>query len=449
MRSKMKVKLIKISKLFGIFDHEIPLNTIDRITIIHGPNGFGKTALLKIVNSFFSAKYSVLFSTPFSYFSIAFDDESTVKVEQKKEKKEKSGKILTITYLKDKQDLNLNEYLSKSNLSMIDRVIPELDRVGPETWFNMRTGAQLSFQDVLERYPDRLPEGLSFREDPWLKSLRTTVHVSFIETQRLLNVDPVQVDKYRYGMPQGMSLSLAVEKQSENLKEIIKVQLAEYGTLSQSLDRTFPSRLVEAEASSKTVASDLSTLRTQLNELEDKRSNLKQVGLLDKDENPDFQVPEEIDDATRDVLLKVLSVYIKDVQKKLSVFDDIAEKISVLTRIINDRFLYKKLAIDKEKGFIFTMNITDETLPPTALSSGEQHELVLLYELLFNVKPNSLILIDEPELSLHVAWQFEFLKDLSLISRLSNFDTIIATHSPQIIGDRSDLLVRLKGPNTK
>ena len=34
------------------------------------------------------------------------------------------------------------------------------------------------------------------------------------------------------------------------------------------------------------------------------------------------------------------------------------------------------------------------------LSSGEQHELVLAYDLLFKVKEKSLVLIDEPELSL-------------------------------------------------
>jgi predicted ATP-binding protein involved in virulence len=85
-------------------------------------------------------------------------------------------------------------------------------------------------------------------------------------------------------------------------------------------------------------------------------------------------------------------------------------------------------------------------LSPTDLSSGEQHELVMLYELLFKVKPNSLILIDEPELSLHLAWQVQFLKDLQAIIKLADFDVLIATHAPGIIDDRWDLTVELKGP---
>ena len=72
--------------------------------------------------------------------------------------------------------------------------------------------------------------------------------------------------------------------------------------------------------------------------------------------------------------------------------------------------------------------------------------IVLLYELLFVVKPNSLIMIDEPEISLHVAWQLEFLSDLQRITELSEIDVVIATHAPGIINDRMDLTVELSAP---
>ena len=81
------------------------------------------------------------------------------------------------------------------------------------------------------------------------------------------------------------------------------------------------------------------------------------------------------------------------------------------------------------------------------LSSGEQHDLVLLYDLLFGIAKNSLIMVDEPELSLHVAWQEEMLSDLQEMASLSDFRVLLATHSPQIIGDRWDLTSELKGPD--
>ena len=41
----MRITKISVKGLFGMFDHEIPLNQESRITIIHGPNGVGKTVL--------------------------------------------------------------------------------------------------------------------------------------------------------------------------------------------------------------------------------------------------------------------------------------------------------------------------------------------------------------------------------------------------------------------
>ena len=69
-----------------------------------------------------------------------------------------------------------------------------------------------------------------------------------------------------------------------------------------------------------------------------------------------------------------------------------------------------------------------------------------MHELLFRAK-NSVVLIDEPEISLHVAWQTEFLKDLGDMAALSGFHALIATHSPQIISARWDLTVELEGPS--
>ena len=71
---------------------------------------------------------------------------------------------------------------------------------------------------------------------------------------------------------------------------------------------------------------------------------------------------------------------------------------------------------------------------------------MLLYELIFNTRPNNVVLIDEPEISLHVSWQKEFLNDLLRIIELQNFQVIIATHAPSIINDRWDLVYNLDKP---
>jgi predicted ATP-dependent endonuclease of OLD family len=77
------------------------------------------------------------------------------------------------------------------------------------------------------------------------------------------------------------------------------------------------------------------------------------------------------------------------------------------------------------------------------LSSGESKLASLYHLLLFKAKPGSLVLIDEPEASLHVEWQTQFLKDLKKIIELTDIDILIATNSPDIIQNQWDLTVEL------
>ena len=102
----------------------------------------------------------------------------------------------------------------------------------------------------------------------------------------------------------------------------------------------------------------------------------------------------------------------------------------------------KEIRINKSNGV--EVYHQQNKIPIEALSSGEQHQLVLFFELLFEIRSNSLILIDEPELSLHIAWQKNFIGDLMKIIKLNKFDVILATHSPQLISRWSDLVEELQ-----
>jgi predicted ATP-binding protein involved in virulence len=79
----MQIEQISVTGLFGIFDHVIPLNTNDRITIVHGPNGFGKTAMLRLINGFFNSEYSIFWSIPFVNFQILFENGNHIKISKK------------------------------------------------------------------------------------------------------------------------------------------------------------------------------------------------------------------------------------------------------------------------------------------------------------------------------------------------------------------------------
>jgi predicted ATP-binding protein involved in virulence len=450
----MRIQQISVSGLFGIFDHVIPLNMDERITIIHGPNGFGKTAMLRMLDGFFNSRYSVFRTIPFSNFRVAFDDSSSVEIVKTFDAFDKANKINNIVFNLYKPSLEKVSFSLKTiknspdidlPISIWDDIVPGLERVAPRKWVYLPSGETLSLNEVIDRFEDFLPLKVKSREEPnWLENLKNNIHIRLIESQRLLNFVPNRSSRPYEGKP---SMLPTVSAYSDELAQLIQSKLAEYGTTSQSLDRTFPARVVQQQPSPDLTDEQL---RYQLNELEETRSRLIEVGLLDKDENSDFQIqPQAIDESTKNIL----SVYVEDVEKKLSVFNEIASKIDLLRRIINNKFAYsyKEMNFNKEKGFVFKTlyhpSFSDlKTLSPTDLSSGEQHELVLLYELLFLVQPDSLVLIDEPELSLHVGWQAQFLKDLQEITGLADLDVLMATHSPDIIQDRWDLTVELKGP---
>src|SRR5712691_11113500 len=71
-----RINRISITNLFGMFDYDIPLNMNERITIIHGPNGFGKTSILRLLNELFHKSSTALKTIPFNELRVELDDDS-------------------------------------------------------------------------------------------------------------------------------------------------------------------------------------------------------------------------------------------------------------------------------------------------------------------------------------------------------------------------------------
>src|SRR5438128_701625 len=69
----MRIKRISATELFGLFNHTIPLQLDERITIIHGPNGLGKTIILRMLAGLMEGKYSIFRRIPFGKFMVEFD----------------------------------------------------------------------------------------------------------------------------------------------------------------------------------------------------------------------------------------------------------------------------------------------------------------------------------------------------------------------------------------
>ena len=74
-----------------------------------------------------------------------------------------------------------------------------------------------------------------------------------------------------------------------------------------------------------------------------------------------------------------------------------------------------------------------EVLSPYQLSSGEKQLLVILMTVLVQNREPYVLLMDEPEISLHIEWQQQL---ISLIRKLNpHVQLILSTHSPALIMD--------------
>jgi predicted ATP-binding protein involved in virulence len=103
------------------------------------------------------------------------------------------------------------------------------------------------------------------------------------------------------------------------------------------------------------------------------------------------------------------------------------------TEIINPLFekTEKKIDINEfTNELIFRKK--DTIIKLTDLSSGEKQMLILLFSLFLMENEPHIILMDEPEASLHIEWQQKLIDVMQAVN--PNCQFIISTHSPSIFG---------------
>ena len=79
----MKITNIKIEKLFGRFDYNINLDQEDDITILTGPNGYGKTTILNIIYNLFNFRFFYFQKLKFERITIDFTENKSVIINKK------------------------------------------------------------------------------------------------------------------------------------------------------------------------------------------------------------------------------------------------------------------------------------------------------------------------------------------------------------------------------
>ena len=438
-----KLTRIRVEGLLDRFVYEIHFDPDWHFLILHGPNGVGKTRLLELVHSAFSGKYFHLLNIPFDYSLFEFDDGSYIEVAPQPIPRQEVLPTLEPDHKREPQAAQgLNWELSIPHQKTISYAMqPELtlkdrryisriahrfpvERLESNLWLDLTTNEHLDTYELAERYgfsvstssvPPDMPDALVEYLDNY--------KIHLIETQRLLTLNQ-QFGRHRRSPLDPLPQQPTVVAYSNDLRQRLDTALARNTLISQPLDRSFPGRLFQEGTNPESEGH----LRRRYAEQLQLRSRLVEIALLDSSD--DLPLP---NDPLSDWQRRVLQIYLDDTDKKLAMFQSLLTRLELMRDIINGKFLFKRLHFDRELGMVFTDQDSDARVDLQHLSSGEQHEIVLLCDLIMNVSEHSLVLIDEPEISLHATWQKSFLSDLDRIASLRTLRFVVATHSPLII----------------
>lgn len=433
-----------VTGVLGEYNHSVEFPPGKDFVILYGPNGVGKTKFLEIVHALSRLDGAALVDLPFSAARLVYSDGSSLSALN-------SSEI----------DLRRPDLASKMSSTSCNFVYRHPGRpkeewrytpgrvaewladnttwrqVAPDLWEDRVDGEVCTITELRRRYP--LEDEAGGRPPGVFREIGRQRSSFLIETQRLQSQKRQEPTgpPWRYQRTRDTPLS-KIAQQSETMKTLISDAQTQHSRITQQLDRTFPNRVLGSKAER---LENESNLRQRYNEQNVFRSQLGRLASVDLEDA--LSLPDrELSDWER----QLLSLYLKDTEQKLRPFRALLGKVELLEQIVNSRLMRKHLQVTASEGLTVRHQKTNDAIQLDSLSSGEQHEIILMFDLLFNVPNGALVMIDEPEISLHVAWQLSFIPDVKRAADLSGFRFIVATHSPQIINNEWDSTVRLGPP---
>ena len=377
---------IRVRKLFGRFNYDFDMGNMTKsgMRILSGPNGFGKTVILECLNAISNSDLSFFLQLNFGSFEI------------RRHEIDKQIKIV-----KKNNGLCVNgEELSYKAINLFSRGIVE---------------RPLGDEKATKQMTEKIGVILEYMQN-------ILGPIQYIKGQRLVDIDDSRILVSRQSELRGYSKRIleTVNKIPEKFRTPMRSLDSLYSVKSNELDRTFLKRLFELKEGidEETFKQKIELVRGKIQKLNE--SGISKMGTLDV-----TQFREE--DA------RALKIYFEDFDEKYRVYEKMIEQIGLFKKIVDERFLFKHLEITNGQNLAIVDDDTQERIDLNKLSSGEQEILVLYYRLLFEIPEGSIVLIDEPEISLHIAWQRKFAQDLQEIVKLRNLFAIVATHSVQIV----------------
>ncbi|MBR4322373.1 AAA family ATPase [Treponema sp.] len=387
----MKLKKITINKLFGLEynNFEIDLYPAEKLTLLYGFNGLGKTTIIKLVSAIISCDLVKLLELHFESASLTFEDNSKLCVNRDLNFEDSNIRILFWKSLKEQKDY----YHPISFIEITENT---------ETLYNFRiAGAE---KHIIYEYanPQYLDDNSLVKLEELQKKLLAKVDLHIIFGNRDFN---------RTTSPEAFKDRVKFNKEDLNKKEI---------------------RCNYQEAIDIIAILSAQLLSAQLKEIKDEHSTDTPIYFY-------AQIPDKLEELEEELF---------DINNRNKLT---SEKIRLFEDIINKKLglIYKNVRFTDTSLIVENVYSNDRQLELKMLSSGEKNILCLFLEIIFTGQSNSIFFIDEPETSLHIEWQSNLVNCLLEICNKYDYQVIITTHSPEIVGEYDGLTTEIRSERFK
>lgn len=414
------LKKLEVKNLFNRFD--LNLEFKNKINILYGINGSGKTTVLHILTNALNGDYARFFYLSFSKISILFSNDDYIEIVNNS-----SNKVILVSTKNGK--LNASKY----SLTYQNCTSNYYEAIFPVLYFP-------GFREIIEScYKlELIPEINS-----------NNLNLKKTETESL-NLFATSLARILFGqfVPHINHLSLT------EIEKTINEEISQ--ALASILDR-------EREIYSDSFRKLFKTLETQQESQNNPEANAEIVEDIKTLINLIFNYPIQKNSMLINFIQESQN-YLNKINKEsnnlyLEIYRDSLNRISTLReskflkikhylKAVNEFLIDKQILITKhpdnsnqsflELDFHNRVIVDDFKM---FLSSGERQIMTLIYSVTNRANQN-LVLIDEPERSLGIDWQKRLLKKMS--EQLSEKQIIVSTHSPPIGRDYLDLWIEVK-----
>lgn len=113
--------------------------------------------------------------------------------------------------------------------------------------------------------------------------------------------------------------------------------------------------------------------------------------------------------------------------------DKINERKNLFISLVNECFAETGKTLSNDSTKLVFLKDNAIGIHPKDLSSGEKQLLIILLTVLLERGEEFILMLDEPEISMHISWQYKL---IDMIQQLNpNVQIILTTHSPMIFSD--------------